>query len=76
MLSIIIPVKNEEELIKNSIDQLLNEMENIELELIVIDDFSNDHTNNIVEEISKKNDKNYSNFFYILFHKTREIIFS
>jgi len=57
MLSIIIPVKNEEELIKNSIDQLLNEMENIELELIVIDDFSNDHTNNIVEEISKKNDK-------------------
>ena len=39
MLSIIIPVKNEEELIKNSIDQLLNEMENIELELIVIDDY-------------------------------------
>ena len=37
MLSIIIPVKNEEELIKNSIGQLLNEIGNTEFELIIID---------------------------------------
>ena len=57
MLSIIIPVKNEEELIKNSIDQLLNEIENTELEIIIIDDFSNDRTKNIVEEMCEKNGK-------------------
>ena len=44
MLSIIIPVKNEEQLIKSSIDLLLNEIKNIKFEIIIIDDFSDDGT--------------------------------
>ena len=57
MLSIIIPVKNEELLIKNSIDCLLREVRNIKFEILIIDDFSNDNTAKIVEEIIKNNDK-------------------
>ena len=57
MLSIIIPVKNEDQLIKNSIDRLLNEVKNIEFEIVIIDDFSEDRTAEIVAEILKKNNK-------------------
>ena len=57
MLSIIIPVKNEEELIKSSIDLLLNEIKNIKFEIIIIDDFSDDGTAEVIEEIIKNNDR-------------------
>ena len=57
MLSIIIPVKNEEQLIKNSIDLLLNEIKNIKFEIIIIDDFSDDGTAEVIKEIIKNNDK-------------------
>jgi len=57
MLSIIIPVKNEEELIKSSIDLLLNEIKNIKFEIIIIDDFSDDGTAEVIKEIIKNNDK-------------------
>ena len=57
MLSIIIPVKNEEQLIKSSIDLLLNEIKNIKFEIIIIDDFSDDGTAEVIEEIIKNNDK-------------------
>ena len=49
MLSIIIPVKNEEQLIKSSIDLLLNEIKNIKFEIIIIDDFS-DGTAEVIEK--------------------------
>ncbi len=57
MLSIIIPVKNEEQLIKSSIDLLLNEIKNIKFEIIIIDDFSDDGTAEVIEEIIKNNDR-------------------
>lgn len=57
MLSIIIPVKNEELLIKDSINYLLKEIKNIKFEIIIIDDFSDDGTAEIVERIKKDNDK-------------------
>ena len=57
MLSIIIPVKNEELLIKDSINYLLKEIKNIKFEIIIIDDFSDDRTAEIVERIKKDNDK-------------------
>ncbi len=57
MLTIIIPVKNEEQLIKNSIDQLLNEIKNIDFEVLIIDDFSNDNTYEIVKELTIKDER-------------------
>ena len=57
MLSIIIPVKNEEQLIENSIDYLLNEIKNIKFEIIIIDDFSDDGTAEKVKKFVKNNDR-------------------
>ena len=63
MLSIIIPVKNEEELIINSIEKIFDEVKNIDFEIIIIDDFSHDRTLELIDQISKKykNIKLYKN---------------
>ena len=58
-VSIIIPVRNEELAIKNTIDQLENQLKNLPYEIIFIDDFSNDNTAQvIIEKIQTKNQFN------------------
>ena len=52
-LSIIIPCKNEEKIIKQTIERVFEEIKNIKIELIIIDDFSTDNTYQIVENIKK-----------------------
>ena len=65
-LSIIIPCYNEENTIEKIIDKVLDATKNIEKELIVIDDFSNDKTRSIIEnnlihkiDLVVLNSKNY-----------------
>ena len=55
-VSVIIPVRNEELLIKKIIDQLENELKNLPHEIIFINDFSADNTSKIIEEIIKTKD--------------------
>ena len=50
-LSIIIPVRNEEFLIKKIVDQLQNKLKNLSHEIIFIDDFSTDNTIKVTKEI-------------------------
>ena len=52
-LSIIIPVRNEETLIKKIIDQLENKLKISSYEIIFINDFSTDNTNKITKELIK-----------------------
>ena len=52
-LSIIIPIKNEELLIKKITDQLQTKLESLQHEIIFINDFSTDSTVKITEEIIK-----------------------
>ena len=52
-LSIVIPVRNEEIVIKKIIDQLEYELKNLPYEIIFINDFSNDNTTKVIEEIIK-----------------------
>ena len=49
-LSIIIPCYNEENTIEKIVDKVLEATKNIEKELIVVDDFSNDKTRSIIEK--------------------------
>ena len=49
-LSIIIPCYNEENTIEKIVDKVLDATKNIEKELIVVDDFSNDKTRSIIEK--------------------------
>jgi dolichol-phosphate mannosyltransferase len=64
-LSIIIPCRNEEESIKNTIDKILGHLTGKieEFEINIINDFSNDNTLDIIKKISKvnKNVKVYDN---------------
>ena len=55
-VSVIIPVRNEELLIKKTIDQLENELKNLPHEIIFINDFSTDNTSKIIEEVIKTKD--------------------
>jgi len=55
-VSVIIPVRNEELLIKKIIDQLENGLQNLSYEIIFINDFSTDNTSKIIEEIIKTKD--------------------
>ena len=55
-VSVIIPVRNEELLIKKIIDQLGNELKNLPHEIIFINDFSTDNTSKIIEEVIKTKD--------------------
>ena len=52
-LSIVIPVKNEEFLIKKIVDQLQNKLKNLPYEIIFIDDFSTDNTAKVTKELIK-----------------------
>lgn len=55
-VSIIIPTYNREEFILDCLNSVANlNLDGIKLEVIVIDDFSNDNTVNIVENFGKKN---------------------
>jgi len=54
-LSIIIPIRNEELLVTKTVEQLKNKLKNLPYEIIFINDFSTDHTINIVEELVKTN---------------------
>ena len=52
-LSIVIPVRNEEIVIKKIIDQLEYELKNLPYEIIFINDFSTDNTPELIKEIIK-----------------------
>ena len=52
-LSIIIPIRNEEFLIKKIIDQLKSKLKSLPYEIIFINDFSTDNTSKIVKELIK-----------------------
>ena len=52
-LSIIIPVRNEEFLIKKIVDQLESKLKSLSYEIIFINDFSTDNTTKTVEELIK-----------------------
>ena len=60
-LSIIIPIKNEELLIKKIVDQLQSKLENLSYEIIFVNDFSTDNTAKIAEELIKT--KPHINFY-------------
>ena len=52
-LSIVIPIKNEELLIKKIVDHLHSELKSLSYEIIFINDFSTDNTAKVTEEIIK-----------------------
>ena len=52
-LSIIIPVRNEEFLIKKIVDQLESKLKILSYEIIFINDFSTDNTNKVTKELTK-----------------------
>ena len=52
-LSIVIPVKNEELLIRKIVDQLHSELKSLSYEVIFINDFSTDNTAKVSNEIIK-----------------------
>ena len=54
-LSIIIPVRNEESLIKKIIEQLQSKLKNLSYEIIFINDFSTDNTLTIVKKLIETN---------------------
>ena len=62
-VSIIIPIRNEELVIKKIITQLQNKLKHLPYEIILINDFSTDNTVNLVEEIigTKKQINLYNN---------------
>ena len=55
-LSIIIPVYNEKNTIKTIIEKVLK-FKSLKKEIIIVDDFSNDGTSEIIEDIEKKNNE-------------------
>ena len=56
-LSIVIPVRNEEIVIKKIIDQLEYELKNLPYEIIFINDFSTDDSPRLIKEIIKKKEQ-------------------
>lgn len=61
LLSIIIPCRDEENSIKNTIEKISNELPNTNYEIILINDFSKDNTAGVMNEIS--NEKTYVKFY-------------
>ena len=53
-LTVIIPCYNEELIIEDTVNYLNKNINNIDFEIILIDDFSNDKTLNILNELSSK----------------------
>ena len=60
-LSIIIPAKNEDKIIKDTILNLKQKLKEIDYEIIIIDDFSTDNTFNIIKKLNTKNVFVYKN---------------
>lgn len=58
LLSVIIPVYNEEEIVAKTYEVLESELKDIEHELIFVNDGSKDRTREIVEELLKSNSNN------------------
>lgn len=56
-LSVIGPVRNEEEIIENFYEELSKKLKNIDFELIFIDDGSTDNSLKILKDIAKKDKK-------------------
>ena len=57
MLSIIMPVKNEQDAIKSTIEKVVYQTSDLNYEIILIDDFSSDKTLEIIESLAKTNSK-------------------
>tara|TARA_B100001057_G_scaffold476480_1_gene544534 strand:- start:21544 stop:22248 length:705 start_codon:yes stop_codon:yes gene_type:complete len=60
-ISIIIPAKNEDKIIKDTIRNLKKKLKEIDFEIIVIDDFSTDNTFDIIKNLKIKNVFVYKN---------------
>ncbi len=58
-LSIIIPVRNEETSIKKIIDELQKKLKISSYEIIFINDFSTDNTENVIKELTKEKEQIY-----------------
>ncbi len=56
-LSIIIPIRNEANVIAKSLDLISNNIKEINYEVIAVNDFSQDNSYNIIDEIKKENSK-------------------
>ena len=56
-LSIIIPIRNEASVIAKSLDLIRNNIKEINYEVIAVNDFSEDNSYNIIDEIKKENSK-------------------
>ena len=56
-LSIIIPIRNEANVIAKSLDLIRNNIKEINYEVIAVNDFSEDNSYNIIDEIKKENSK-------------------
>ncbi len=62
-VSIIIPIRNEELILKNIVDQLENKLKSLSCEIVLINDFSSDNTFSILEKLiqNKNQFKLYDN---------------
>ncbi len=62
-VSIIIPIRNEELILKNIVDQLENKLKSLPCEIVLINDFSSDNTFSILEKLiqNKNQFKLYNN---------------
>jgi dolichol-phosphate mannosyltransferase len=62
-VSIIIPIRNEELILKNIVDQLENKLKSLPCEIVLINDFSSDNTFSILEKLiqNKNQFKLYDN---------------
>ena len=56
-LSVILPIKNESEVIIDTINVLSDGLKNIDYEIVVVNDFSNDNSFKLVDNLSKNNSK-------------------
>tara|TARA_B100001123_G_C15100777_1_gene943484 strand:- start:188 stop:898 length:711 start_codon:yes stop_codon:yes gene_type:complete len=56
-LSIIIPIRNEANVIAKSLDLIRNNIKEINYEVIAVNDFSEDNSYNIIDEIKKENSR-------------------
>ena len=56
-LSIVIPVRNEEEVIEETIQKLVDVLEknNIFYEVVIVNDYSTDNTKSVLSHLSAKN---------------------
>ena len=63
-LSIIVPCKNEEDSILETVNNLMNKIKSIDHEIILINDYSTDKTSVILQKLAKDNKKirSYNNF--------------